>query len=30
MINDLLNELAQLYNDSNKEINFRKEYANLS
>ncbi len=30
MINDLLNELAQLYNDSDKEINFRREYANLS
>ncbi len=29
-INDLLNELTQLYNDSNKETNFRKEYANLS
>ena len=29
MINDLLNELAQLYNDFNKETNFRREYANL-
>ncbi len=30
MINDLLNELAQLYDDSDKEINFRRKYANLS
>jgi len=29
-INDLLDELAQLYNDSNREINFRRKYANLS
>ncbi len=29
MINDLLNELAQLYNDSDKETNFRRKYANL-
>ncbi len=29
MINDLLNELAQLYDDLDKEINFWKEYANL-
>ncbi len=29
MINDLLNELAQLYNDSDKETNFWKEYANF-
>ncbi len=29
MINDLLNELAQLYNDFNKETNFQREYANL-
>ncbi len=29
MINDLLNELAQLYNDSDKETNFQREYANL-
>jgi len=29
-INDLLNELAQLYNDSDKEINFRRKYANFS
>jgi len=27
MINDLLNELAQLYNDFNKEINFQRKYA---
>ncbi len=30
MINDLLDELAQLYNDSDKETNFRRKYANLS
>ncbi len=30
MINDLLNELAWLYNDSDKETNFWKEYANFS
>ena len=29
MINDLLNELAQLYNDFDKETNFQREYANL-
>jgi len=29
MINDLLNELAQLYNDFNKETNFQRKYANL-
>ncbi len=29
MINDLLNELAQLYDNFNKETNFRREYANL-
>jgi len=29
MINDLLNELAQLYNDSDKETNFQREYVNL-
>ena len=29
MINDLLNELAQLYDDFDKETNFRREYANL-
>ncbi len=29
MINDLLDELAQLYDDSDKETNFRREYANL-
>ncbi len=28
-INDLLNELAQLYNDSDKETNFWRKYANL-
>ncbi len=30
MINDLLNELAQLYDDFDKETNFRREYVNLS
>ncbi len=30
MINDLLNELAQLYDDSDKETNFERKYANLS
>ncbi len=30
IINELLKELAQLYNDSNKEINFRREYNNLT
>ncbi len=29
MINDLLNELAQLYDDLDKETNFRRKYANL-
>ncbi len=29
-INDLLYELAQLYDDSDKETNFRRKYANLS
>ena len=29
MINDLLNELAQLYDDSDKETNFWRKYANL-
>ncbi len=29
IINDLLNELAQLYDDSDKETNFQKEYANF-
>ncbi len=29
MINDLLNELAQLYNDFNKETNLWRKYANL-
>ncbi len=29
IINDLLNELAQLYNDLDKETNFQREYANL-
>ncbi len=29
-VNDLLNKLAQLYDDFNKEINFRRKYANLS
>ena len=29
MINDLLDELAQLYNDSDKEINFQRKYANF-
>jgi len=30
MIDDLLDELAQLYNDSDKETNFRQEYSNLT
>ncbi len=30
MINDLLDELAQLYDDSDKETNFRRKYANLT
>jgi hypothetical protein len=29
MINDLLNELAELYDNSDKETNFRREYLNL-
>jgi len=29
MINDLLNELAQLYDDLNKETNFQRKYVNL-
>ncbi len=29
MINDLLDELAQLYDDFDKETNFRRKYANL-
>jgi len=29
-IDDFLNELAQLYDDFNKETNFRRKYANLS
>jgi len=29
MINDLLDELAQLYDDFDKETNFQREYANL-
>ncbi len=29
-VDDLLNELAQLYDDFDKEANFRREYANLS
>ncbi len=29
MINDLLDKLAQLYNDLDKETNFRRKYANL-
>ena len=29
MIDDLLNKLAQLYDDFNKETNFQKEYVNL-
>jgi len=28
-VNDLLNELAQLYDNFNKEINFQRKYANL-
>ncbi len=30
IINELFKKLAQLYNDLNKEINFRKEYNNLT
>jgi len=29
IVEDLLKELAQLFNDSNKKVNFRKEYYNL-
>jgi len=29
-VNDLLNELAQLYDDFNKETNFQRKYANFS
>ncbi len=29
IVDDLLKELAQLFNDSNKKVNFRKEYYNL-
>ncbi len=29
-VNDLLNELAQLYDDFDKETNFRRKYANLT
>jgi hypothetical protein len=29
IINNLLNELAQLYDDSDKETNFQREYLNL-
>jgi len=29
-VNDLLNELAQLYDDFNKETNFWRKYANFS
>ncbi len=29
-VNDLLNKLAQLYDDFNKETNFRRKYANLT
>jgi len=29
-VDDLLNELAQLYDDFDKETNFRRKYANLS
>ena len=30
IIKNLLNELAQLYNDLNKEMNFRRKYNNLT
>jgi len=30
MINDLLDELAQLYHDFDKETNFQRKYANLT
>ncbi len=29
IVDDLLKELAQLFNDSNKEVNFRRKYYNL-
>ena len=29
IINDLLKELTQLFNDLNKKVNFHKEYYNL-
>ncbi len=29
IVEDLLKELAQLFNDSNKKVNFRKKYYNL-
>ncbi len=29
IVDDLLKELAQLFNDSNKKVNFRREYYNL-
>ncbi len=29
-INEFLKELAQLYDDLNKETNFRREYNNLT
>jgi len=29
IVDNLLKELAQLFNDSNKKVNFRKEYYNL-
>jgi len=29
-VDDLLNELAQLYDDLDKEINFRRKYVNLT
>ncbi len=29
MINDLLDELTQLYDDLNKETNFRRKYVNF-
>jgi hypothetical protein len=30
MIENLLDELAELYNDSNKKINFQRQYSNLT
>jgi len=30
MIDDLLNKLTQLYDDSDKEANFQREYYNLN